>query len=80
MVRLEHHKEGNQAQGRKKGHGKNTQQPKKLVPVMKLLPREPKGYLDIISETYSVIFSKSCQKTLIRVRGPTSNRKSDTEI
>lgn len=47
---------------------------------MKLLPREPKGYLDMISETYLVIFSKSCQKTLIRVRGPTSNRKSDTEI
>ena len=47
---------------------------------MKLLPREPKGYLDMISEAYSVIFSKSCQKTLIRVSGPTSNRKSDTEI
>lgn len=33
LVRLEHHEEGKQVHDRKKRHGKNTQQPKKLVPV-----------------------------------------------
>ena len=84
LVRLEHHEEGNQVQNRKNRHGKNTQQQKnqsQLPDQKKLLPREPKGYLSMTSETQSVIFGKSCHKTLIRVRVPPQiGRKIDIGI